>query len=335
MDIGIDLGTANVLISVDKKDKGIILNEPSVVAFNKKTEEIIAVGNEAAKMTGKTPDYIAVIRPLCDGVISDYNMNECMITEFIHRVIKRQMVMPRMIMCIPSSITDVESRAVVDAARAAGARKIYLIEEPLAALLGSGRDISKPGGNMVIDIGGGTTDVAVVSMNGIVAKTSVKMAGNRLDSAIMKYINQKYHVLIGEKTAENAKFILTNVFDPTGKVKANIRGRHMLTGLPAEIEITDMDIYEAIHDMTEDFVTAVKDVLEQTPPELVGDIHTKGIMMTGGGVMLGGLDKLLTHETGINCYPADDPMTAVAKGASAAFKYIDQLLDGFVDVSLY
>ena len=172
-------------------------------------------------------------------------------------------------------------------------------------------------------------------MNGIVAKTSVKMAGNRLDSAIMKHISQKYHVLIGEKTAEYAKFTLTNVFDPTGNVKANIRGRHMLSGLPAQIEISDMDIYEAIHGMTDDFITAVKDVLEQTPPELVGDIHTKGIMMSGGGAMLGGLDKLLSKETGIRCYPADEPMTAVAKGASAAFRYIDQLLDGFVDVSLY
>ena len=333
MDIGIDLGTANVLISMGSK--GIVLNEPSVVAYNKKTEEIIAVGGEADKMTGKTPDHIVVIRPLSDGVISDYNMNECMISEFIHRVTGRQMLMPRIVMCIPSSITDVESRAVVDAARAAGARKIYLIEEPVAALLGSGVDISKPEGNMVIDIGGGTTDVAVVSMNGIVTKTSVKMAGNRMDEAIMKYVSAKYRVLIGEKTAESAKLTLANVYDPTGKVTAEVRGRHMLTGLPVRLTLTDTDIYEAIHDMTDDLVYALKNVLEQTPPELVGDIHSKGIMMSGGGVLLGGLDKLLTAETGINCYPGYDPMTCVAKGASEAFKHLDTLLDGFIDVSLY
>lgn len=333
MDIGVDLGTANVLISMG--NKGIVLNEPSVVAYNKKTEEIIAVGNEADKMTGKTPEYISVIRPLCDGAVSDYNMNECMIAEFIHRVTGRQMLMPRMIMCIPSSITDVESRAVVDAARAAGARKIYLIEEPVAALLGAGINIEKPRGNMIIDIGGGTTDVAVVSMNGIVAKTSVKMAGNRIDSAIIKYVSSKYRILIGEKTAENAKLTLANVFDPTGDVKTEVRGRHMLKGLPVRLELSDLDIYEAIHDMTDELVTAVRTVLEKTPPELVGDIHTNGIIMSGGGSLLGGLDKLLTKETGIECYPAKDPMTCVARGASEAFKYIDKLLDGFIDVSLY
>lgn len=333
MDIGIDLGTANVLISMEKK--GIVLNEPSVVAFNKKTDEVIAVGIEAEKMTGKTPDYIAVIRPLSDGVISDYNMNECMITEFIHRVMRRQIILPRVIMCIPSSITDVESRAVVDAARAAGARKIYLIEEPLAALLGSGADISKPGGNMVIDIGGGTTDVAVISMNGIVAKTSLKLAGNRMNDAIVKYVNQNCDVLIGEKTAEYAKMSYANVFNPDGSLNGEIRGRHVRTGLPTRATVNDIMINEAICDMLEEFVSAVKDVLEDTPPELVGDIHSNGIMMSGGGSLLGGLDKLLSREIGINCYVADDPMTVVAKGASAAFSSIDQLLDGFVDVSLY
>lgn len=333
MDIGIDLGTANVLISIEKK--GIVLNEPSVVAFNRKTEEVIAVGTEADKMTGKVPDYIAVIRPLNDGVISDYNMNECMITEFIHRVLKRQMILPRVIMCIPSSITDVESRAVVDAARAAGARKVYLIEEPLAALLGSGVDISKPAGHMVVDIGGGTTDVAVISMNGIVAKTSLKMAGNKMNEAIIKYANQKLHLLIGEKTAEYAKISYANVYKPTGKLKGEIKGRSLITGLPAKAEITDVMIYEAIHDMMSVFATAVKDVLEQTPPELVGDIHSEGIMISGGGANLTGIDKLLSEETGIKCFIADDPMHAVAKGASAAFSCIDVLLDGFVDVTLY
>lgn len=333
MDIGIDLGTANVLISVEKS--GIVLNEPSVVAFNKKTEEIIAIGSEADRMTGKTPDHIAVIRPLCDGVISDYNMNECMITEFIHRVMGRQMIMPRIIMCIPSSITDVESRAVVDAARAAGARKIFLIEEPLAALLGAGRDISRPGGHMVIDVGGGTTDIAVVSMNGIVAKDSIKSGGNKMDAAIMKYTAQNCHVLIGEKTAENAKKIISNVFDPNGEAKTEVRGRNIISGLPARLELTDIDIYEAVHDITEEIAAAAKDVLERTPPELVGDIHTRGIMMSGGGAYLGGLDRLIAQETGIKTYAADDPLTIVAKGASAAFSCANDLLDGFVDVTLY
>lgn len=333
MDIGIDLGTTNVLISV--ASRGIVLNEPSAVAFDRRTEEIIAVGIEADRMTGKTPDNITVIRPLHDGVIADFNMNECMISEFIHRVTGRQMIMPRIVMCIPSSITDVESRAVVDAARAAGARKIYLIEEPLAALIGQKVDISKPNGNMVIDIGGGTTDVAVVSMNGIVSKLSMKMAGNRMDTAIIKYIANKYHIVIGEKTAERAKITLANVFDPTGKVTSEIRGRHMLSGLPVSQTISDLDIYAAIEDMVEELVTAVKTVLEDTPPELVGDIHRNGVLMSGGGALLGGLDKLLTKRTGIVCAPAFDPMTSVAKGAAYAFRYVDVLLDGFVDVTLY
>lgn len=333
MDIGIDLGTANVMITMGSK--GIVLNEPSIIAFNKKLNEVIAVGNEAYKMIGKTPDFITVVRPLCDGVISDHKMTEYMITAFIEKVTGKQLLMPNIVMCIPSSITDVESRAVVEAAKIAGAKKVYLIEEPIAALLGAGVDISSADGNMVVDIGGGTTDIAIISLNGIVTKSSVKVAGNKFDKAIVKYIGNRYRILIGEKTAEMAKITIANVFDPDGSRSMIIKGRHLVRGLPEQLEITDYDIYEAIIDQINEIIFAVKSVFESTPPELVGDIYKNGIYLTGGGAMMYGLDKLISKEIGVPCHIANDPVSCVAKGAQAAFKYLDKLLDGFESVSLY
>lgn len=333
MDIGIDLGTANVMITMGSK--GIVLNEPSIIAFNKKLNEVIAVGNEAYKMIGKTPDFITVVRPLCDGVISDHKMTAYMITAFIEKVTGKQLLMPNIVMCIPSSITDVESRAVVEAAKIAGAKKVYLIEEPIAALLGAGVDISSADGNMVVDIGGGTTDIAIISLNGIVTKSSVKVAGNKFDKAIVKYIGNRYRILIGEKTAEMAKVTIANVFDPDGSRSMIIKGRHLVRGLPEQLEITDYDIYEAIIDQINEIIFAVKSVFESTPPELVGDIYKNGIYLTGGGAMMYGLDKLISKEIGVPCHIANDPVSCVAKGAQAAFKYLDKLLDGFESVSLY
>ena len=333
MDIGIDLGTANIMISMGSK--GVVFYEPTVVAFNKKTEDIIAVGMEAYKMIGKAPDYIAVIRPLSDGVISDYDMTESLIKECIKRVTGRQMLMPRIVMCVPSLVTDVESRAVIEAARQAGAQKVFLIEEPVAALLGAGVDISEARGRMVVDIGGGTTDIAVLSMNGIVEKNSVKLAGNKIDAAIIKYVQNKYRILIGEKTAENAKITLADVFAPDGSREMVVKGRNLVTGLPAKLTLNDYDIYKAIIDIAEELVDVIRSVLEKTPPELAGDIHSNGIMLTGGGALIGGLDKLIQRETNIRTYAADDPIRCVARGTSLAFDRIDTLLDGFEKISLY
>ncbi|MBQ7782509.1 MAG: rod shape-determining protein [Oscillospiraceae bacterium] len=333
MDIGIDLGTANIMISMGSK--GVVFYEPTVVAFNKKTEDIIAVGMEAYKMIGKAPDYIAVIRPLSDGVISDYDMTESLIKECIKRVTGRQMLMPRIVMCVPSLVTDVESRAVIEAARQAGAQKVFLIEEPVAALLGAGVDIAEARGRMVVDIGGGTTDIAVLSMNGIVEKNSVKLAGNKIDAAIIKYVQNKYRILIGEKTAENAKITLADVFSPDGSREMVVKGRNLVTGLPAKLTLSDYDIYKAIIDIAEELVDVIKGVLEKTPPELAGDIHSNGIMLTGGGALIRGLDKLIQRETNIRTYAADDPIRCVARGTSLAFDRIDTLLDGFEKILLY
>ncbi|MBD5141023.1 MAG: rod shape-determining protein, partial [Ruminococcus sp.] len=257
MDIGIDLGTANVLISVG--NKGVVLNEPSVVAFNKKLGEVIAIGDEAYKMIGRTPEYITVVRPLSDGVISDHKMTERMIMAFIEKVTGKQLLMPNIVMCIPSSITDVESRAVIEAAKIAGARQVYLIEEPVAAIMGAGVDISSPDGNMVVDIGGGTTDIAVVSLNGVVTKLSMKVAGGKLDKAIVRYVSSRYRVLIGEKTAEHAKMAAANVYSPDGSRKVSVKGRHLVRGLPEQIELTDYDIYEAIIDNIQEMIDGVRD----------------------------------------------------------------------------
>ena len=333
IDIGIDLGTANTIITIG--GRGIVINEPSVVAYDKKKKQVLAVGEEAYRMIGRTPEYIVAVKPLADGVISDNVMAEAMISEFIRKVSGSMLLKPRIIICVPSSVTDVESRAVVEAALSAGARKVYIIEEPIAALLGAGVDISKPNGFMVVDIGGGTADVAVVSFNGIVISESIKVAGNKFDDAIVRYVTQKYKLLIGEKTAENIKKQIANVYDPRGDVTMPIKGRHLLKGLPVTMEISDLDVAEAVAELVMEIIDEIKSVLEVTPPELIGDIHRNGIVLTGGGAMLGGLAEAISQETHVRCYVAEDPLECVARGVAAAFKLSEDLLDGFEKISLY
>lgn len=333
IDIGIDLGTANTIITIG--GKGIVVNEPSVVAYDKKKKQVLAVGEEAYKMIGRTPEYIVAVKPLADGVISDNVMAEAMISEFIRKVSGSMLLKPRIVICVPSSVTDVESRAVVEAALSAGARKVYIIEEPIAALLGAGVDISKPNGFMVVDIGGGTADVAVVSFNGIVKSESIKVAGNKFDDSIVRYVTQKYKLLIGEKTAENIKKQIANVYDPKGLVKMDVKGRHLLKGLPVTLQITDLDVAEAVAENVMEIIDGIKAVLEVTPPELIGDIHENGIVLTGGGALLGGLDKAITQETRVKCYVADNALECVARGVAKSFELSDELLDGFQKISLY
>ncbi len=333
VDIGIDLGTANIIITTAKK--GIVLNEPSVVAYNKKSETVVAVGDDAFDMLGRTPEYIVAIRPLRDGVISDHEMTQAMIKQFIYKVTGRHLFKPRIVLCIPSFITDVESRAVVEAALNAGARKVYLIQEPVAAMIGAGIDITQPDGNMVVDIGGGTADVAIISLGGIVTSNSIKVAGNKIDGEIIKYISNKYKILIGEKTAEKIKIELANVFNPTGDKKMIVKGRNLIKGLPEKLEVSDTDVYEAIISCAEDIVEAIKSVLEVTPPELVGDIYTNGILLTGGGALLGGLAELISDRLNVKCKPANEPLLCVAKGTRMAFGISEKLLEGFEQISLY
>ena len=288
MDIGIDLGTANMVVTMN--DAGVILSEPSVVAYHKYKKEVVAIGRDAYNMIGRTPDYITIVKPLAGGVITDDGMAEVMIKAFILKVLGNQPVKPRIALCVPSFITDIESRAVIEAAVSAGSRKVYLIQEPIAALLGAGVDISKPRGTMVVDIGGGTTDIAVVSLNGIVVSHSVTTAGNKFDQAILKYISARHKLLIGERTAENIKKKITNVYNPGVKRKMKIGGKNFFTGMPQSMEITELDVYIAIEEHLSDIVEAIRCVFEQTPPELIKDIYEDGIVLTGGGAHLGKLD---------------------------------------------
>lgn len=333
VDIGIDLGTANTIITIG--GKGIVINEPSVVAYDKKKRTVLAVGTDAYKMIGRTPEYIVAVKPLKDGVISDNETTEAMVAAFIKKVSNSMMLKPRIILCVPSSITDVENRAVVEAALSAGARKVFIIKEPIAALLGAGIDISKARGAMVVDIGGGTTDIAVASFNGIVQDTSIKIAGNKFDEAIIKHISAKYKILIGEKTSEQAKMQLANVYDPDEKRRMVIKGRNLIKGLPESLEISEKDIYEAVIDLVEEITFGVRNVLERTPPELVGDILASGIILTGGGALLGGLDKYIHEHIGTPCYVADNPLECVARGVEAAFDLSEELMDGFEKISIY
>lgn len=332
MDIGIDLGTANVIVTLGNE---IIVNEPSVLAYNKKKNEVIAVGTAAHDMLGRTPDYIVVVQPLVDGVISDHDMTMLMIKEFVNKASRNLMVKPQIIICVPSSVTDIENRAVIEAALSAGARKVYLIKEPIAALMGAGADITQPCGWMVVDIGGGTADVAVVSFNGIVTESSVKMAGNKFDQALIRYFANKNKLLLGDKSADALKRTLGNVFEPDSALTTVIKGRNLLKGLPEALEVTQADVYEALHPCAMEIVALIKSVLEKTPPDLVGDILVNGIVLTGGGAMLGGLDRLIAQHTSSPCRLADNPLECVSRGIAKAFDCSDSLLDGFERVSMY
>ena len=322
-DIGIDLGTATVIAYV--KGKGIVLREPSVVAVDNNTGEVVAVGGEARRMLGRTPGNIVATRPLREGVISDYTVTEKMLKYFIKKVGGKSLFAPRIMICIPSRVTEVEKKAVIDAATQAGARKVYLIEEPIAAAIGAGIDISKPCGNMVVDIGGGTTDIAVISLGGSVVSTSLKVAGDKFDEYVVKYIKKKHNVMIGERTAEELKENIGCVYPKIQDVEMDVRGRDLITGLPATITIHSSEMLEALEEPAGMIVDAVHSVLEKTPPELAADISDKGIYMTGGGALIDGLDKLLQEKTGINVMIAQDAVSCVALGTGKALDNLDTL----------
>ncbi len=322
-DIGIDLGTATVIVYI--KGKGIVLREPSVVAVDKTTGEVLAVGSEARRMLGRTPGNIVATRPLRDGVISNYTVTEKMLKNFINKVSPKSIFAPRIMICIPSQVTEVEKKAVIDAAMQAGARKVYLIEEPLAAAIGAGIDISKPHGNMVVDIGGGTTDIAVISLGGSVVSASIKVAGDKFDEAIVKYVKKKYNVIIGERTAEDLKINIGCVYPKIQDAEMEVRGRDLGTGLPTTLTIHSSEMMEALIEPAMLVVDAVHGVLEKTPPELAADISDKGIYMTGGGCLVDGLDKLLQEKTGINVMIAQDSVSCVALGTGKALDNLDAL----------
>ncbi len=323
-DIGIDLGTANVLIYI--RGKGIVLNEPSIVAVDTETKRVIAVGQEAEEMLGRTPGKVKAIKPMKDGVIADFEITEIMLNAFIKKIkAKKMFSRPRILICCPTNITPVEKNAIKEAAERTGARKVYIEEEPKVAAIGTGMDISKPVANMVLDIGGGTTDIAILSLNGIVSSASVRTAGNAFDQDIIKYIKEKYKLLIGEKTAENIKINFANVFKPSKKEKIEVRGRNLITGLPHTIEINQEEIQEALKDCVEKIVKATTNVLEETSPELSADIVEKGIILTGGGALLNGLCDVLEKELNVPVLIAETPLTCVAEGCGILLENIKLL----------
>ena len=331
-DIGIDLGTASVLVYV--KGKGVVLNEPSVVAIDKNTGKLLKVGAEAQAMLGRTPGNIVAIRPLREGVISDYDMTERMLREFLHKVVGGfQLFKPRVIICVPSGITEVEERAVIDAGIQAGARKVYLIEEPVAAAIGAGIDITQPDGHMVVDIGGGTADIAVISLSGVVESASIKIAGDQLNEAVVKYMRRKHNLLVGERTAEEMKKQIGCVFPKDEEETMDVKGRSLLTGLPKVVTVSSTEMMDAFEEPVERIMEAIHSVLERTPPELVADISTNGIVMTGGGSLVSGFDKLVTARTGIHTVIADDAISCVALGTGKSLDSLNAMQDGTMNLS--
>ncbi len=325
-DIGIDLGTASCVVYV--KDKGIVLSEPSVVAVNLETDEVIAIGRDAQTMIGRTPANIATVRPLRDGVISQYDRTLEMLQYFLKRACGRMIIPPRVVICVPSGITEVEERAVEDAVRNAGARAAYLIEEPVAAAIGAGIDISAPSGNMIVDIGGGTTDIAVISLEGIVVSESIKVAGDKFDEAIIKYVRQKYNILIGERTAESIKIRLGTVYKPARREHMDVKGRCLSQGIPKLVTLSNYEMLEALLGPITAIIDAICQVIERTPPELVADIINNGIAMTGGGSLLRGFDKLIEDLTGIKTYVAKEAISCVAIGTGKALEHINMFNEG-------
>ncbi len=331
MDIGIDLGTSSVLVYV--KNKGIVLCEPSVVAIDKISGKLLKVGEEAKKLLGRTPGNIQAVRPLKDGVISQYEITFRMLQHFLKKAGAGQLVKPRVIVCVPSGITEVEERAVYDASIQAGAKRVYLIEEPIAAALGSGLEISKPSGNMVIDIGGGTTDIAILSMGGVVASESVKMGGDKFDEAIIKYVKKKYNLLIGERTAEQIKKKIGCVWTKEEDEEMEVKGRCLVEGLPKTTRLNSQEILEALEEPMTAIIEAICDVLERIPPELMMDVSRNGILITGGGALLYGIDKIITNVTGVEARIAEDPILCVAKGTGKALESINMIPEGVVNIS--
>ena len=320
-DMGIDLGTASVLVYL--KGKGVVLNEPSVVAFDRDTNKIKAIGEEARLMLGRTPGNIVAVRPLRQGEISDYTVTEKMMRYFIQKASGRKNLRrPRISVCVPSGVTEVEKKAVEDATYQAGAREVAIIEEPIAAAIGAGIDISRPCGNMIVDIGGGTSDIAVISLGGTVVSTSIKIAGDDFDEAIVRYMRKKHNLLIGERTAEDIKIKIGCAYERPEVLSMDVRGRNLVTGLPKTITVTSEETLEALHETTSQIVEAVHAVLETTPPELAADIADRGIVLTGGGSLLSGLEELIGSKTGITTMTAEDPMTAVAIGTGKFVEFL-------------
>ncbi len=323
-DMAVDLGTANTLVYV--RGRGVVLNEPSVVAINQTSGGILAVGADAKKMIGRTPGNIVAIRPLKDGVIADFDTTERMLRYFIQKVHKRRhLAKPRIVVCVPSGITGVEQRAVKDAGYAAGARKVYIIEEPMAAAIGAGLPVHEPMGNMVVDIGGGTTEVAVISLGGIVTAQSIRVGGDELDNAIIHYVKKEYSLLLGERTAEEIKMAIGSAFPIPDEPHAEIRGRDLVSGLPKTIVVSAEEIRKALEEPVNQIVDAVKTTLDKCPPELSGDIMDRGIVLTGGGALLKGLDERLKHETGMPILIADDPLDSVAVGSGKCVEEFEAL----------
>ncbi len=332
MDIGIDLGTASVLVYI--KGKGIVINEPSVVAIDINTNKILEVGEEARKMLGRTPGNIVAIRPLRDGVISDFDITEKMLKYFIKKAVGNSIIKPRVIICVPSGVTEVEKRAVLEASMNAGAKKTYLIEEPVASAIGAGLDITKPSGHMIIDMGGGTTDIAVISLGGIVVSRSIKVAGDKCDDAIVRYVRKKYNVMIGLRSAEELKINIGTAFPEEEEQFMEVRGRNLVTGLPVNLTISSSDMLEALEETITSIADAVHSVLEKTPPELAADISEKGIVMTGGGGLIHGLDKLIAKRTGLDVTIAEDAISCVAKGTGQSLEHMDVLKDSLITDSI-
>jgi len=323
-DMAMDLGTANTLVYV--RGRGIVLNEPSVVAINETTGGIVAVGVEAKQMVGRTPGSIKAVRPLKDGVIADFDTTARMLRYFIKKVHRsRFFSQPRLVICVPSGITGVERRAVVDAGKEAGARKVYIIEEPMAAAIGAGLPVHEPTGNMVVDIGGGTTEIAVISLGGIVATASIRTGGDELDNAVIAYVKREYSLLLGDRSAEDVKMKIGSAFPLPDEPNIEVRGRDLITGLPRTVLLTSEEIRRAIDEPVTKIINAVKECLDLTPPELSGDIMDRGIMLTGGGAMLRGLDERLRHETGMKVVIAEDPLDCVVKGAGRCVDNFDEL----------
>ncbi len=330
-DIAIDLGTSNVLVYV--KDKGIVIEEPSVVAVDKETGKVLKVGKEAQLLLGRAPGNILAVKPLENGVISQYDVTLHMLRYLIRRAYGGGFFKPRVMICVPSGITEVEERAVCDAALSAGAKKTYLIEEPLAAAIGAGIDVSKPAGSLVVDIGGGTCDIAVISYGNIVVSDSIKMAGNMMDEAIIKYIRHKYNVLIGEVSAEDIKKKVGSALPLDKEYLIEVKGRCLTEGLPKMVSVSSAEIREALDPIVKAIVTAVRHVIERTPPELVGDISSSGIVMTGAGSLLYGLDRAIEHATGVRTYIADNPSTCAAMGTGRSLGNIQVLPEGTINIS--
>lgn len=327
-DIGIDLGTANTLVYL--KGKGIVINEPSVVSINTKTDQVVDIGEGAKNMLGRTPAHIEAIRPLVDGVISNFEVTEQMLTYFINKtlqVVSRKVAGPRVVVGVPSNITNVERRAVRDAARNAGAREVLVVEEPMAAAIGMRLPLDKPVGNMVVDIGGGNTDIAVISLGGIVVSRNIKIAGDRFNQNIANYIRDEFKILVGEKTAEYIKMTTTAIIHPEEPIETVVRGRDLVTGLPREVIITDSDVREALSNSIDNLVESIKGVLESTPPEILADIMQRGIYLAGGGALMRGLPEFLAEWLRIPIHVVDDPLTAVARGTGIILENTDVYLD--------